>query len=306
MVLLSYLVMCLIFGTTFLAIKIGLEGGMPPFFFASIRFVVAGVLILILLGGYKSLRRLTRKSLVEIGLGGIGMTGIQFAALFWSEQYITSGTAALIVATLPLFTTITSYVAERQKFNWRVAGSLFLGFAGVLLIVNLGNGVTNHNLILGYWGIWALLIAEFIHAIALIRFRKHTKDIPSTTSNSLQMLAGGLFLLILTVIFEKATPLGYPLKSYMALLYLISFGSVISYSIFFWLVKITNPVFPTTWTYVAPVIALAVGAIFLNEQVTFAQMIGAAGILTSVVVINLDLWKSLRWNSYKSTKKMSV
>jgi drug/metabolite transporter (DMT)-like permease len=106
--LLGYAVMCLIFGTTFLMIKIGLQDGMPPFLFAGLRFFIAGALILLMIYWRKSAKILPMRVYVEIAAIGWLMTSIPFAALFWAQQYIASGLAALLVATAPIFTTILS------------------------------------------------------------------------------------------------------------------------------------------------------------------------------------------------------
>lgn len=190
------------------------------------------------------------------------------------EQYITSGTAGLIVATQPLFTAIATSVAFRETPRFRIVVGLFIGLASMILIV-LGSGtLLGSEQVLGYIGMIAFLLSESLYSYALVRFRKNTLQIPPVTSNGLQMISGGLFLLLLSLFFETAEIAHFRMEAYLSLLYLISFGSVVSYSIFFWLVKVINPLFPTTWAYVSPVIALFVGWAILGEHVALIQCVG--------------------------------
>ncbi|SFS68418.1 EamA-like transporter family protein [Paenibacillus sp. BC26] len=243
--MIAYIAMCLIFGTTFLSIEIGIEGGMPPFFFAGARFFLAGVIILFLLRGAKSLKH-------------------------------------------PIFTTLLAMWTGQKKRSLQLVIGIALGFIGTYLVAT----GTSHETSSGgekkmvYAGIALLLFIKFIYALALTRFQKHTSSVPSMTSNGLQMIVGSLFLLLLSICFEHVTPSEYSPAALGALAYLIVFGSVVGYSIFYWLLRVTNAVFPTTFTFISPVIAMYVGVLFMNEEFTIAMGIGAGTVISSVVFLS--------------------
>lgn len=284
--MIAYLVMCLIFGTTFLSIKIGIEGGMPPFFFAGARFFLAGMIILFVLGGAKSLKQLTWQQVREIAFGGLGLTGIQFAAVYWAEQYLPSGTVAILAGTSPIFTSFLAMWTGQQKRSLSLLIGIALGFLGTYLVASGSSQKLSGEGMMAAVGVGLILLVKCLYAFSLTRFQKHTRDVPSLTSNGLQMAVGGLFLLVLSLCLEQVTPSDYSPAAYGALAYLIVFGSVVGYSIFYWLLRVTNPVFPTTWTFVSPVIAMGVGALFLHETLTFAMGMGALSVLASVVLLN--------------------
>ncbi|MCX7569834.1 EamA family transporter [Tumebacillus sp. DT12] len=287
--MIAYMTMCLIFGTTFLTIKIGLEGGMPPFFFAGSRFFLAGVMMLFLLRGAKTLKQLTRQQVKEIALGGVGLTGIQFAAVYWAAQYLPSGTVAILAGTSPIFTSLLAMWTGQQKRSLHLMIGIVLGFFGTYLIATgTSHETSTGEQELADLGIGLILFVKFLYAFALTRFQKHTRSVPTMTSNGLQMTAGGFFLLLLSLCFEQVTPSAYSPAAFGALIYLIVIGSVVGYSIFYWLLRVTNTVFPTTWTFVSPVIAMCVGALYMNEKITFAMGLGAVTVISSVVLLNRE------------------
>ncbi|MBD1371771.1 EamA family transporter [Hazenella sp. IB182357] len=283
--MMRYLLMCLIFGTTFMSIKIGLNGGFPPFLFAGLRFFVGGILVLLFLGGWKYLRQVQGKMWLEMVGGGIGLTGLCFAALFWSEQYVSSGMAAMIVATKPLFTMLAGILLHKQSLRTTTIFALGFGFVSVLSILLSGVTILDTN---GIIGLLALLFTELVYALTLIRFSSVTQSLSPITSNGLQLIFGGVFLLLLASLFELPFTHVLTQGAIWSLIYLTVFGTCIAYSLFFYLVKATNPVFPTTWTYISPLIALVLGWLFLAEKIMPLQIAGAVGVLISVLILHVE------------------
>nr|WP_328803572.1 EamA family transporter [Paenibacillus silvestris] len=252
-----------------------------------------------LLGGAKSLKQLTRQQVKEIALGGLGLTGIQFGAVYWAEQYLSSGTVAILAGTSPIFTTLLAMWSGQKKRSLHLMIGIVLGFLGTYLVATgTSHETSNGGQKLAYVGIALVLCVKFIYALALTRFQKHTRAVPSMTSNGLQMVIGGLFLLLLSLCFEHVTPSKYSPAAFGALVYLIIFGSVVGYSIFYWLLRVTNAVFPTTFTFVSPVIAMYVGVLFMNEELTLAMEIGAGSVISSVVFLN--------WGLRKKSKRQQI
>jgi drug/metabolite transporter (DMT)-like permease len=228
----------------------------------------------------------------------LGLIGIQFGAVYWTEQYLTSGTVAILAGTSPIFTTLPMWTGQKKRSLHLMVG-IALGFLGTYLVATgTSHETSNGGQKLAYVGIALVLFVKFLYALALTQFQKHTRSVPYMTSNGLQMVIGGLFLLFLSVCFEHVTPSKYSPAAFGALVYLIVFGSVVGYSIFYWLLRVTNTVFPTTFTFVSPVIAMYVGVLFMNEELTFAMEIGAGSVIFSVVFLN--------WGLRRKTKRLQI
>jgi drug/metabolite transporter (DMT)-like permease len=292
-VLVAYLVMCLIFGTTFLAIKIGLEEGMPPFYFAALRFFIAGILLLCWLKAKQEARKYSFKRYAEIALLGIMMTTIPFAALYWAEQYVHSGLAALLVATAPVFATVFSVCAGQMRYRWYTGSGLVLGIIGIALIVGVSSEASAAEGGRAYLGKISIVAAEFFYAWGAIRAKKLMEEVPPLAFNAWQMVFASLGLFSLSFLFEDVARASYTLSSIVSLLYLAIVASIAASGIYYWLVRETNAVFPTTWTYVSPVIALLAGVLFLRETVSLAQLAGGVGVLVGIILLNLDTWKKI-------------
>lgn len=282
MMLLGYIFMCLVFGTTYFAIKVGLNDGIPPIFFASVRFLIAGIIIL----AYYLLRRnvtfpKTFKVYVEIVFVGILMTTIPFAALFWSQQHITSGEASLLVASAPIFIGLLSKMDRTQWLGFGIAivGIYCIVFPGLVSIE-----LTVENIIAKF----AIIISEFFFAYGLIRSKKllTTSQISPQLFNGLEVLFAAIILLGASFIWEDPLLTTWSMTSVYSVFYLAVIASVFASGIYYWLVKVTDPLFPSTWTYVSPIIAMVMGFIFLNEKITMISGVGAALIIGGILIVN--------------------
>ncbi|WP_088832110.1 DMT family transporter [Paenibacillus tyrfis] len=295
MVWLGYTVMCLIFGTTFLMIKVGIDAGLSPFFSAGLRFLLAGALIFVwaLATGKVRFSLLWRKDLLPTG---IGLTFGTFATLYWAEQYVSSGLAAILSATGPIFLLLIQSIVLRNKASRSSVIGCVLGFAGVGLLVAPNLSVET-NL---FWvvGCGAILIGELFYASGALYAKRALVRYPETSPlalNAIQMMHGGILLLVLSLFTERepmnALATGQGIG---ALLYLTVVGSMMGHSLFYWLVARTNPFFPTTWLYISPLIAFALGALLYGEAVTWGAIAGGATIIVGILLVNLDTIRGAR------------
>ncbi|CAG7615036.1 DMT family transporter [Paenibacillus allorhizosphaerae] len=295
MIIFNYLLMCAIFGTTFLSIKIGVEAGLPPFFSAGIRFLLAGLLIFLWMLWKKKVKLslLLHKEFMLIGLASTFMT---FAALYWAEQHIDSGIAAILSATGPMMILMLQTVVMRKPANCSDFIGCGIGFAGVLLLI-LPKLVLGSNAI-WVWSCIVVLLGELGYAAGSLYTRKvmlRIKDTSSVAINSVQMLYGGMALVVLSLFTEHMNE--FPLQSFPALgslMYLIIVGSMLGHSLYAWLLKATNAVFPSTWLYISPVIAMGLGAIVYGESVSAYSVVGTALILSGIIVTNLHELRLLK------------
>ncbi len=288
MIIFNYLLVCLIFGTTFLAIKVGIDASMPPFFSAGIRFFLAGLIIFLWLVWKRkaSFGLLLRK---EMLLSGICLTFGTFSALYWGEQYVSSGIAAVLSATGPIMILLLQFMFMRHKTTILAALGCITGFAGVILLLLPSLTVST-----GTWfliGCVVILIGELFYSSGALYSKKVIQRFSESSPielNAAQMMHGGLLMLVLSVLTEDvhiqslltANAIG-------SLLYLIVIGSMVGHSLFYWLVAKTNPVFPSTWLYISPLIALAIGVLFYRETLVWISGIGVITIIAGTLLTNL-------------------
>ncbi len=288
----GYVVMCLIFGTTYFTIKIGLEEGIPPLLYAGLRFFTAGVLVLLFMAWRKQFRLLSLREYGELAVLGFLMTTIPFAALFWGEQYISSGTAALLVATAPIFTTLVSVYYKQIQFRWYVLAGLLLSVSGAALIVS--NQLDGEDY--GWYSLFSklfIIASELFFALGAVRSRAMFAKLSPFVFNGYQMVFASIGLFLISAATEPVASVTFSVPSLLSLFYLAVVASIIASTIYYWLVRETNATFPTTWTYVAPVIAMGIGTVFLGEQLTMISVLGGMGVLAGILLLNWETWVKL-------------
>ncbi|WNB91140.1 EamA family transporter [Bacillus sp. NEB1478] len=291
MVFFNYVVMCLIFGTTFLSIKIGVDEGLPAFFSAGIRFFLAGVILFVFLCVKKRvhLRLLLHKEMIIMGVCLFGT----FSTLYWAEQYVTSGIAAVLSATGPMMILAMQTVFYKKKGSRSAVIGCIIGLSGVAFLVL--PGLSSEINIKWAAGCLAVIVGEMFFAYGTIFGKQVSSKFHSTTPfalNAAQMIYGGLLMILLSVFtenihleaFQNAAAIG-------SLVYLIFFGSILGHSLYYWLVARTNPVFPSTWLYISPLIAVVIGVSFYNEYFSWWTGVGVITILIGSLLVN---WETLR------------
>jgi drug/metabolite transporter (DMT)-like permease len=302
MIILFYLLMCFIFGTTFLAIKIGVDAGIPPFFGAGLRFFSAGFLLFLFMRWKDrvSLKILFRK---ELFFTGVGLTFGTFATLYWAEQYVSSGVAAVLSATGPMMILIISSLLLKQKTSHTSMIGCMIGLAGVVVLILPSISLNVH--FLWIMGCLAIVVGEVFYASGTIYTKQVKEKIVASplVLNAVQMMHGGFLLLLLSLITEKVQPSSLiHTASIGSLLYLIIIGSMVGHSLYYWLVTKTDPVFPSTWLYISPLIAVGLGVTFYQEEMTWYTGIGAATILLGTILVNYPALQSLLWKKTLSQK----
>jgi drug/metabolite transporter (DMT)-like permease len=279
-VLLAFFAIYVLWGTTFLAIRIAVQE-VPPLFAAGTRFFVAGVLLygFMRFRGQPGPTRTQWRSLTVIGLL---MFVAEYGPLFWAEKYVPSGIASVLEATLPLITlVIETLVFRQQRFHWRLLVSTSLGFCGVgVLLLHGGEqqfGVLPCVAILAGATAWAL-------GSVLNRSLDLPESIPLTAGAA--MALGGGMLLVLSASFREMHPLPHvSMRAGLALLYLIVCGSLLGFTAFVWLLARMPATRVASHAYVNPVVAVALGYFVAGEIITTRTLVGTALVLTSVFLI---------------------
>lgn len=287
-----YGLMCLIFGTTFLAIKVGVDAGAPPFLFAGTRFFFAGFTVLAavkLLHGEISLRAGERR---DVLLVGIFMTAIMFGCLYWGERYISSSIAALLAATTPIMIVIVEWFQGTRESIWIKGCGLLISFIGVGIAVfpALGVDVTKEALL----AVVVILAAEVGCVYGTMTSKKIlSAGLNPALLNGWQMLIGGTILMLLSLVTESAEVIIND-KVFGSWAYLVVFGSLVGHGSYYWLVHRAGPLLPSTWTYISPVIAQFIGYYVLSEYLSGYSFIGVSLVLWGVFLVSraaiLEIW----------------
>ena len=284
LVWLNLLVVYVVWGSTYLAIRIAVET-LPPFFSAGVRFVFAGGVVLLALGLQGGLGRLrvSRRELIASGLVGALLLLFGNGFVMLAERDVASGLAALIIASVPLWVVVLRLLhGERPS---RIAlGGVALGFVGVAVLV-LPQGGANGAVL---FGALLLIVASISWATGSYYSRRLPLPRDLYVSSGYQQLVGGLLLWLASIgVGELGSfdPSGVSLDSLVALAYLAIFGSLVAFTSYSWLLQHAPISRVATYAYVNPVVAVALGWLVLSEPITPTLIIGAAIVVAAVAVI---------------------
>lgn len=279
----AWVAICIIWGTTYLAIRIGVEG-MPPFLFASPRWILAGIIYLIILKirGYSFPHKSDFKHIIIVGLL---LLGVGNGMVVLAEKWVPSGLAALLMTTVPfVIVLVESVIFKKRKLNAFIISGIGIGFLGVLIILGSNfQELLNEDNKLGVIFIFIGLTAWGSGSV----YSKYNKlSVHPFMGAAFQMLFAGIFQLIIGLLLGEATNFYMDFSSLLALLYLFLFGSMIGYASYMYAIEHLPVSFVSTYTYINPVIALFVGWLFLNEQMTLQIIAAACIIFVGIYLVN--------------------
>ena len=283
--LLAFAIIYFVWGSTYLAIRVGVHE-IPPLLMAAIRFLIAGALLF----AWASARgeRVPRGAQWRpIFFLGFLIFVLDYGLLFWAEQRVPSGVAAVMMATIPAFMALSEIaLLGTQRFTARLAFAWLTGLAGVAVLVNPSLSFGGKPV--SWLGAGALLIAALSWSIGSALTRKLDLPPSRTMSAGTQMLAGGLLLGAAASAFGELHgfhPLAVSAHAWFALLYLIVAGSLTGFTAYLWLIHHQSPTKVGTYAYVNPVVAVLLGYFLGGEALTWRTVAGTVFVLSSVVLI---------------------
>jgi len=283
--LLAFAIIYFVWGSTFLAIRVGVRE-VPPFLLAAMRFLAAG---LVLYGWMiaRGERSPGARQWMSAFLIAFLIFVLDYGLLFWAEQRVPSGIAAVMMATIPAFMALSEIIFLRtQRLTVRLTLALLIGLGGVAVLVsrslNLGGAPIDTS------GGVALIVAAMSWSIASALTRKLPLPPSKALSSGTQMLAGGVWLAFTSAAlgeFQSFHPWTVSREAWLALLYLIVPGSIVGFTAYTWLIQHESPTKVGTYAYVNPVVAVLVGYFLGGETLGPRTILGALLVLVSVVVI---------------------
>jgi drug/metabolite transporter (DMT)-like permease len=275
----AWLAVCVVWGTTYLAIAIAIET-IPPLFMAGFRYIVAGTVLVAVLKS-RGERMLPPAAWSRLAVLGVLMLGFGNGGLVWAEQTIPSGFAALLVATTPFWMVgFETLMPDSERLNRRQVGGLIVGFIGIAMLVwpelraqRGGRGFLE--------GVVAAEIACVGWALGSIYARRRGQEENVLVAASFEMIFGGLFLVAGGLVTQEWRQVAVTARTFSAWLYLVVFGGIIGFSAYAYALKHLPVSTVSLYAYVNPIIAVALGTMVLGEpfnpRIAVAAVVVLAG-----------------------------
>jgi drug/metabolite transporter (DMT)-like permease len=281
---------CLIWGTTYLALRIGVTQ-FPAFLFSVLRFLFAGPILIIITLTFGKAKWPDRKTVINQAISGLLMITFGIAIVGWSEKYISSGVAAVICSIMPIWTILINIVANKdERPNWLIILGLATGLSGILLI--FAEHLTEFSDSNYRLGIILTFCANLCWAIGSVYIKKKNQNTNPFLNAGLQMLFGGIFLIPLSLMFDDYSTIQWSSEIIGTLAYMILIGSVSAYACYSYAIKKLPMTIVSLYAYINPIVAVILGWVVLSEKLNLR--IGIAIVLTIVGIYMVNKGYQLR------------
>lgn len=284
LIILAFIAIYVIWGSTYLLNKIAVAE-LPPMMLASIRFLCASILIFIIAKLIGIDLKISLKQLRNTAIAGFLFLTYGNGVVVWALKYVDSGFTALEISAQPLVVLLLMRFLEGKKIEFMSVIGVILGFIGIFLLVSQKELISQEGMALGMLMIFSCMLSWGYGSLFVAK-----ADLPSNffVNTGYQMLTGGTMLLITSLLLGEAwtLPTQWSQPVQISMILLITFGGIVAFTSFNYLLKTVSPEKVATSTYVNPIIALILGWYFLNEQITTQSIVAAVVLLTGVYFIN--------------------
>jgi len=286
-VLFPFIALCLIWGSTWYFIKISLNAGVPPFFGVGFRFFLSGLLFFLIIFFKKESIPFNRQAIKLYLSFGLLNFALSYGITYWATQYVYSSISSILWGLFPLFTSVMAHFMIPEDNNEKLTTNKMLAlFVGLIGMIFIGSNQVIDLESQSFFAIIILVGAIMIAAWPSVLYKKHNDVVGPYQMNAVcQVLTGVVMLTLSYILKEDLSPIVWDNQLILASVYLVIFGGVISWGIYFWLYQYLSV---TQVTYVAifpPIVAITLGWIFLNEVLSAKEIIGTMFILGSSVLI---------------------
>jgi drug/metabolite transporter (DMT)-like permease len=270
----------LIWGSTWFAIKVGLDG-VPPFLGAGLRFLLSTLLVGAVLVARSRPIRLTRDDRMCVLSLGVLVFYFNYASVYWAELRISSGLAAVLFSTMPLMTALLSrFWTRSETLGARKVGGILVGVVGTVLLFWPDERLGLQQV----FGMLATLFACLCASINLVTMKKYGRHSDPYVLNFVGMGIGAVCLMLTSAVLEPWSAVAWSRDNVAAMLYLAVFGSVVAFSAYYALIKLIDATIVSLSTLIIPIVALVLGRVFLGETVTPTAVAGVVTILAGLAV----------------------
>jgi drug/metabolite transporter (DMT)-like permease len=290
---------CLIWGSTWLAIKIGLFS-LTPLFSSGFRFTVASIVIFatVRITGIKI--HTDKISIRLYIIMGFFSFVFPFGLVYWAEQFIPSGLASVLFAVYPFFILLFSYLfIPDEKIGFYKVLGIILGFGGILVIFSdsIGGDISSYLL-----GMIAVVLSGAMQASIAVIIKKYGFHLNPLSMNFIPMIIAGIVLILLGFLMEDFSQLKFDSSAILSVLYLAIFGSIVTFTSYYWLLKRISVVILSLIAFITPIVALVLGAIVYDEQLSSRALWGTILVLTGLLWANLSNVKKLKKQAGTTTE----
>lgn len=281
----NYILICLIWGSTWFAIRLGLDS-LTPLVSAGLRFSVAATVIYIIMRIRSISIQKDKISMRLYYFMGIFSFILPFGLVYWGEQYIPSGLAAVLFAVYPFFVALftRTFIPEEKIGMVKIVGMIF-GFTGIVVIFSQNLLTIGMNYALG---MSAVLLSGLLQSTIAVSIKKYGQHLHPLSMNLIPMAIAGIGMLLLGILLEDTTHLKFDVKAVSSVLYLGIIGSVVTFTAYYWLLKKINIILLSLTAFITPIIALLIGWIFLDETLLPNQVYGSIFVLSGLLIANLS------------------
>jgi drug/metabolite transporter (DMT)-like permease len=288
----SFAVVCIVWGTTYLFIRIALET-IPPLLLTAVRFTIAGVIMLAIAKWRGDAIPRDARTLANLAFIGFLMVGVGNLAVVWAEQWVPSGLAALFVATAPFWMAIVeAFRTGGERVDLRSGLGMLIGFAGVAMLVTPGGSGVPWSVPF-LLGALAVQVGSFCWQLGSARGKYNLKHVPLMASAALQMLFGGLIVGAAGLAIGEAPRFELNARTFGALAYLTIFGSILAYSAYVFALAHMRTTHSSLYAYVNPVVAVFLGWLILDEPLTWMSVLAMVIILGGVALVQSSGWRKV-------------
>jgi drug/metabolite transporter (DMT)-like permease len=287
---LLFLLICGIWGSTWLWIKVGLQE-LPVLLSLSLRFLTASVVLLIILRLFDIQVPMNEKQIYLYLYLTFFSFLFPFSLVYWAEVTIPSNLASILFSTMPFFVAIFARLFLNEELNLFQKIGLVLGFIGVVLIFKIDTGrvdlAQNKRF---FVSMLAVILSAMLNASVLVMVKKYGSSIHPLAINFIPLTLSGLLLLLASSIIENWSDAKFGIKGVGSVIYLGIFGSIVTFGIYYWLLKKVPAVIMSLTAFLTPVFAVLIGVFIGNEPITLNILLGAVLVLTGMLFVNLSFW----------------
>lgn len=279
----GYILICLLWGSTWLVIRIGLDS-LTPLLAAGIRFLFASIFIFGMMKIKKvSLQTDSLSIRLYLMMGFLSFV-IPFGLVYWAEQFIASGLTSVLFAVFPFFVILFSRITIPNEAIgiYKIIGTI-LGFAGIFTIFSDDLSI---DISQDFWAMIAILISAVMQAGIAVTMKKYGGHLNPLSMNLMPVLIAGVVMIPLGLMFEDMTSVVIDGKAVFSVLYLAFFGTLITFTTYYWLLKRINVVILSLSAFITPIIAIVLGWLILNESLSGRDLIGTILVLIGIIFAN--------------------
>ena len=285
-VALYYIILCLIWGSTWIILKKSLIGGTPPFFGAGLRFFFAGLILWIFILYKKELPPFSLLSMKIYFQFGVLNLSISYGLTYWATQYIYSSLSSIIWSGFPITVAVFSYfMLPNETIRGKKVVGLIFGTLGALLVLSDNINLSGNNVFIG---IVMVIFAVIIASYPSVYLKKHNSNISSIHINAVSQIIAGILLLMVSYFTESNKEMHWNIYNVFALIYLTIPGSIIAWSIYIWLYSYLSMAQISYIAFFPPLIASLLGWIILGEVLSFFTISGAVMIIIGTTLTHYN------------------